>query len=137
MIIALLAAALLATPPQDAPASHPPMTAGQMYDGCVRYLAHPDRSPDDRDEGEMICALNAAIMLLSGAVDAAVQDMDPNQPDRRTFCLPESILEANGDANSPLARAFIDYVERNPASRDTDADAILERALAEKWPCPR
>jgi hypothetical protein len=137
MTLTLVAAALLAAPPSDVPPQEPQMTAGQLYDGCVRYVAHANASPDTDDEGEPICAMKAATMLAVDAVEAAVREIDASQPDTRTFCLPDSISRADVDPGVPLARVFIAYVDRNPASRSADADEIFDRALAEKWPCPR
>jgi hypothetical protein len=135
MTLALLAAAaLLAQTSSD----EPPATAGQFYDGCVRYVAHAGALPDSLDEGASTCALTAAANLASNAVQRAVREVDRSQPDPREFCVPESIAQTTDDSDVlAVVRIFITYVHRNPASRSAGALQTLDRALAEAWPCPR
>jgi len=76
---------------------------------------------------------------MTEATEAAEAAMEAaGEPQRRTrrFCLPENLLNAEDDNGAVLARAFIAYVDRNPASRELDYDEVFQRALAEKWPCP-
>lgn len=132
----LFALAMLAAPPEV----EVPSTAGQLYDGCVRLLRVATESsgpPERREEAAAgaMCAAEVAIMGATATVEAAMRDAEPGQPDRRTFCPPESLLEPAADTGSAFARAFIDYVDRNPASRDLEYDEVFKRALAEKWPC--
>lgn len=130
MAAALLAFALLATPP-----SAGNMTAGQVYDGCTQLLAHEGSAPSGREQvAEAYCD---AIGALDLAAADALRQLRHAQPaaDPGPYCLPGAVIDA-GDT-SPLTRAFVAYVDAHPAVRGEDAGPIFEQALAEKWPCPR
>jgi hypothetical protein len=125
----LLALILFAAPPEPGMSSWGGrISADRMYQACVPYAAHVGRPTLGEDE--RACMIAAAIMMgLNDAEDrAGVED--------RTVCLPEAVLRAEGTTGSPLAEAFIAYVDRNPASRALDANHVFLRAIAEKWPCP-
>jgi hypothetical protein len=136
MNLALIAATLLAQSPPDVAPSEPSLTAGQLYEGCVRYLAHADASPDTLDGEAAICAVTAAASLASNAAARAVADVDP-QPALLTFCPPETIFQSMEDGETAAAaRIFVTYIDRNPASRTAGAGETLNHALVEAWPCP-
>lgn len=136
MAIALLAAALLTQPPTSGT-----FTARQLYDGCVRVVARPARSPRAADApdatepaGEAFCEASMAMELAAHAANEAMSGADPSV--RQTFCPPAGILERE-DTTVPLARAYIAWFEQHPAEQNsTDAGTALDRALAETWPCP-
>ncbi len=132
MAMVLLAAALLAAPPADGG-----MTAGQLYDGCGRYLAQIGSAPNAEDAGAAACAIMADVQLLANATAVVTREMDGNEPDTRKFCMTEDSPGAEGDASPALVQVFILYVDAHPAARNEDAEEVFERALAEKWPCPR
>jgi hypothetical protein len=129
----LFALALLATPP----APGQPTTAGQLYAGCVRYASQGPASSDPDDVGAATCAVEVAMADAQAAAEAAMEAAGEPQRRTRRFCLPENLMNAEDGRGAVLARAFIAYVDRNPASRDLDYDEVFQRALAEKWPCPR
>lgn len=130
MTLALLAFALLATPP-----SAEPITAGQAYDGCVQMLARGAPVPSGSENAaEAYCD---AITALDLAAADAMRQAYESRPgaDSDSYCLPGAIIDAGDPA--PLARAFIAYVDAHPAARSEFAGNIFERALTEKWPCQR
>jgi hypothetical protein len=128
----LFALALLPAPPEP----DQPRTAGQLYDGCVGYAAGL-MSSDGGDVGPVMCAAEIAMVQAAQAAEVAMESVDGSQPRTRRFCLPESLLSTKSDTDAPLVQAFIAYVDRNPASRNLDYDEVFQRALVEKWPCPR
>lgn len=125
----LLATAFLALQPKE-----PPLTAGQLYDGCAQILAQGEPALPIRDRAQAACMAIAGMDLA--AADALRQVTD-GQVSTTTgqFCLPDAIIEASGPAE--LQRAFIAYVDAHPAVRSEDGFEVFERALAEKWPCRR
>jgi hypothetical protein len=129
----LFTLALLTAPP----APEQPTTAGQLYDGCVSYAAQAATSSDRDLVGEVVCAAEVAMVMAVEAADAAMAGAEGRQSGTRRFCLPESLSSAERDTGAPLVQAFIAYVDRNPASRELEYDEVFQRALAEKWPCPR
>jgi hypothetical protein len=105
------------------------ITTGRMYEACVRYVAH--LSSPTLGEDERACMVAAAAMMAMNDAEDRAGAAD------RTVCLPEAVLRAEGITASPLAEAFIAYVDGNPASRTLDANDVFPRALADKWPCRR
>jgi hypothetical protein len=126
MLMLAIAAGLFAAQPQD------PVTAGQMRDGCALVVAR-GALPPLRPEGvaAIMCEINISIRLAAG-LDGAPSELIEGQ----NFCPPGS-LRRGDELYLAMARAFIAYVDRNPASRDADPVETFDRALAEKWPCPR
>lgn len=110
-------------------------TAGQLYDGCVRYLAQGSTSNENGLVGEVTCAAEVAMVAATEAAEAAMAGAGEVSSTRR-YCIPEVILSAEDDHGAPIVQAFIAYVDHNPASREMDYDEVFARALAEKWPCP-
>jgi hypothetical protein len=140
MAIVLLAAALLAQPPESGR-----LTARQLYDRCVRVVAPEPASPPATNDAAIAEAAEAAAEQVTCEVYIAVQNaqraandaMPDNDPGRtESFCAPDSVLAAE-DATQQLARAYVAWFDRHPADQNaTDADATLGRALRETWPCP-
>lgn len=121
----VLLTALLASQPSDQA-----LTAGALYDGCVRHLA----APNTEDMAAVTCDIFAAAQRVVLEIMAAGQDAAGGQ-DTRIACPPEAIM--TGTEARPFIETFVAYVERNPGVRHADASEIFDRALAEKWPCPR
>ena len=78
-------------------------------------------------------------MLVMDAAEAAMEEASGHRSGTRIFCPPESSSQEEEEraVGYPLAQAFIRYVDAHPAARNEDAGQVFERALAEKWPCPR
>ncbi len=134
MTLALLAAALLAGQGPD-----DPMTAGRLYDGCVRYAARAIGSANSGDEREIACEARAAGTMMRATAEAVTEEASGVRPGTRIFCLPESTSEEEEErpVGYLVAKAFITYVDAHPVARSEHADLVFERALAETWPCPR
>lgn len=128
--------ALFAAQPADAPGTDSRMTTGQLYDDCARYVARGDRSLDASEDGAVTCAAVLGGHLASNAVAEVLADTAEAGSHPRSFCPPENVTRAEEGSGAPLARAFIAYVDRNPASRNLDYAEVFQRALTEKWPCP-
>ena len=132
MMLTLLAAWLAASPP-DLAAPNTRMTAGQLYDACARFVARAPGLHDGEAPEEAHCAMTVAIWRMMAAAEAAVLETGGG-PDPRTYCAPATIPNGDGIA---IARTFIAYVDDHPTVRGTDSEEIFQRALVEKWPCPR
>ena len=129
MAMTLLAFALLA-----APASAQSLTAGQVYDGCTRLLAHGRPAPSGMEHmAEAYCEAVATIDLAAADALRLVSDGQPSA-EIGQYCLPDAIIDASDAA--ALQRAFIAYVDAHPAARSDEAGRVFERALTEAWPCP-
>src|SRR5690349_21473065 len=85
----LLATALLGLQPPDQP-----LTAGQLYAGCVRHLsATGPANPDDY--AAIYCDATAAVEEAAADALAAVLEAGGG-PDERSSCPPEHIRSATG-----------------------------------------
>ena len=130
MTLMLLATALLALQPADA---RP--TAGQMYEDCALFAAGRSAEGMRAARGlAMPCEISAAALHLLAMAEAIALQRG-HGPDQRRFCPSRDVLDSG--AVQPFIQAFTAHVDRNRASRDSDAEEVWERALEERWPCRR
>ncbi|HYD14117.1 MAG TPA: Rap1a/Tai family immunity protein [Allosphingosinicella sp.] len=129
MTLTLLAAALLAHAP-----SHDEFTVRQVYEGCTRLirrgaaLRHSSLSPE-----EAMC--DAVVTMQLAVLDAQTSLAEDGEAVSRSFCLPDNVL-GSAEPALALAEAFIAYVDRNPAVRDSELAQVFDKAMIETWPCP-
>jgi hypothetical protein len=130
MMLTLLIAALSAAQP---PAE--PVATDRIYDGCTRHVASDAaHSMEPADSDVSMCLILAGAEIAEMAVEEALLEMGQGGQLTRRYCAPAQ--RDPGIDVTLLARIFVAYVDRHPESRTIEADEVLKRALAERWPCP-
>lgn len=134
MILAMLALLVGAPPAPDLPPPTMTITARQLHDSCARYVA--EAGAETQSAEAVTCAVEMVTQQAVSMLETAADQGKPETNTRR-YCPPEAVLRRE-DASFMLAQVYLAYFARNPAVQDeADGGAVLQRALADKWPCRR
>src|SRR6218665_53806 len=134
MVLALLALLAAAPPAPDLPPPMMTITARQLPDNCARYVAKAGGGAQSVEA--VTCAVERVTREAVNMLEAAAEQGKSGTGTRR-YCPPDGVLRRQ-DASFMLARVYLAYFARTPAVREeADGTAVLQRALADKWPCRR